>query len=238
MRARKSPAGRAGSHRREERALRIGVREHAGGADLLALGQSRRRRRGRPSTSTVSTSASAADVGPGLARGVGHRRGEHAHAAAHEPPLAHAAAGRPRGVVVQQDVRPCPGVDGPGDAVVDRVPPERRLHVRRTRTARPGTGVDRGREQVRRASQHPRRCAARGAPTRPASRQIAQRAQARGRAASSRRSADHACGEPRRGRPRTRARPRASRGEKRRGLLHVRADVVVEQVASRRRGRG
>ena len=70
----------------------------------------------------------APDLAPGLAGGVGHRGRQHAHAAAHEPPLAHAALGFLARMVVQQHVGGARGRRS-GHAVVDRVPAERGLHV-------------------------------------------------------------------------------------------------------------
>ena len=70
----------------------------------------------------------AADLASCLARRVGHRRGEYAHAAAHEPPLTHAALGLLARVVVQQHVAGA-GRRRPGHAVVDGVPAEGRLDV-------------------------------------------------------------------------------------------------------------
>ena len=76
-----------------------------------------------PLVRTDSTSASQRTVGTGLARRVGHPLGEHAHAAAHEAPLADAGVAGVAGVVVQQHERGARRRRA-GDAVVDRVPAE------------------------------------------------------------------------------------------------------------------
>ena len=107
--------------------LRVGVGEHArrphlspspsstpGGAAVL--------------TRTRSTAAAGADLRARLARRVGHLLGHAPDAAAHEPPLAHAAArpARTRGRAAART--PSPGSTG-RDRVVDRVPAQRRLDV-------------------------------------------------------------------------------------------------------------
>jgi hypothetical protein len=111
----------------QERALRIRVREHAASADLVAVRELHAdgATSGRDHTGDVRL---ASDRAARLPCRVGHDRGEPAHPTPHESPLPDAPFGLLAGVVVQQDVGGAGG-GRTGDAVVDRVPAHRGLHV-------------------------------------------------------------------------------------------------------------
>ena len=111
----------------QERALRVRVREHAACADLVAVRELHAdgATAGRDHAGDIRL---APDRAARLPCGVRHDRGEPTHPTPHEAPLPDAPLGLLAGVVVQQDVGGA-GRGGTGDAVVDRVPAERGLHV-------------------------------------------------------------------------------------------------------------
>ena len=111
----------------QERALRVGVRQHARCAQLLTVRQ-RHARRSTVHRDDAFDLGAGPDLGAGLARRVRHHLRHATHAAADEPPRARPAAGLLARVIVQQHERG-PGRGRAGDAVVDRVPAERGHHV-------------------------------------------------------------------------------------------------------------
>ena len=200
MRAMKSDGAGRALAQREERALGVGVREHAPRRDLLAARQPHAHGP-PPARHHLLDLGVAADLASCLARRVGHRRGEYAHAAAHEPPLTHAALGLLARVVVQQHVAGA-GRRRPGHAVVDGVPAEGRLHVVTLEPLRQEL-VRARREQVRQVGEALALPQADASPLR-------QRAQVRERAHAriGRRPVERREGRParaRRGSPRSRA---------------------------------
>ena len=122
------PLGQVGRvAQRQKRVLGIGVREHRRRLDHLA-GLQLDAGRGAAVGEHAGDRRLGADLGARLARGVGHHPRHLADAAGNEAPSADAAPGVLCGVVVQQHVRRA-GRARAGDAVVDRVPAERRLQV-------------------------------------------------------------------------------------------------------------
>ena len=129
IRARNSSGRSAGSARRRKVRFGSALDTTRRARDLLA-GREPHAGRGAAAGHDPIDLGVRADLAAGLPGSLRHQLGDAAHAAADEPPLPHPAVGSLARVVVQQHERG-PRRRRAGHRIVDRVPPERREHVRR-----------------------------------------------------------------------------------------------------------